>query len=639
MGGITGFIDSRRSQSGEDLERQVRLMAGRLLHRGPDDGGSFVDEKQGLALGFRRLAIQDLTADGAQPMASHNGRYVITFNGEIYNFQELTARLEREGRAPNWRGHSDTEVMLACISAYGVEQALDLFDGMFALALYDRKENTLTLARDRLGEKPLYYGWMGPCFLFASELKALAANDAWAPELDRDAAAAFIRYSYVPAPRSIIRGIGKLLPGHMITLGLDGLSPGSLPSPKAFWDATAIVQNQSPFDGGPEQATDELEKILERSIARRMVADVPLGAFLSGGIDSSLVVALMQKQSARPINTYTIGFNDKRFDEAPHAKAVAQHLGTDHTELYVDTNASLGLVEQLPEFYDEPFADVSALPTLLLSRMTRDNVTTALAGDGGDELFCGYPRYHGTARKRRKKRGVPLPPQILDNLPFGFLNAIPGHKKPSRLGDKLAKKVADSCASSLEALYENGMTRWRVVDRPCPVSRVGYFGDPSAWPALDDPLARLMFADARTYLPDQLLVKVDRASMAVSLEVRAPMLAREVVEFAWALPSQIKHRDGLSKWPLRQVLYKHVPREIIDRPKQGFEPPLADWLCGPMRDWAQTLLSSDSIQQGGLLDPEPVRAVWEEHLKGQRNWHFELWNVLMLQSWRRHWNV
>lgn len=639
MCGITGFIDRQRSQGREALDRQVRLMAGKLLHRGPDDGGAYIEEEAGLALGFRRLAIQDLTADGAQPMKSHDGRFVIVFNGEIYNFRELKTRLEQEGRAPNWRGHSDTEVMLACISAYGLDHALDLFDGMIALALYDRKERRITLARDRLGEKPLYYGWMGHCFLFASELKAFAANDAWQPELDQEAAAAFVRYSYVPAPRSILRGIFKLPPGHSLSLSVEGMAVNQLPAPRPYWDAKAVVESHPAYEGDAGQAVDELERLLMQSVERRMVADVPLGAFLSGGIDSSLVVALMQRQADRPVNTYTIGFNDKRFDEAPHAKAVARHLGTNHTELYVDPNAPLALVEQLPEFYDEPFADVSALPTLLLSRMTRDNVTTALAGDGGDELFCGYPRYQTTARKWRKKTGIALPQHLLDHLPFGFLNAIPGSKKPSRLGDKLAKKVGDNCAPSLEALYENTMTRWRVIDRPCPVSRGGYFAADHTHPMGTDPVARLMFADAQTYLPDQLLVKVDRASMAVSLEVRAPMLAREVVEFAWRLPSGMKHRDGLSKWPLRQVLYKHVPKEIIDRPKQGFEPPLGDWLRGPMRDWAQSLISSEAIQKDGFLDPEPIRAVWEEHLKGQRNWHFELWNVLMLQAWRRHWSV
>lgn len=639
MCGIAGFVDARRAQSRDDLDRQVRLMAGRLFHRGPDDGGSFVQEDVGLALGFRRLAIQDLTTDGAQPMVSHEGRYVVVFNGEIYNFLDLKRRLEQEGRAPDWRGHSDTEVMLACFGAYGVDRTLDLLEGMFALALFDRKEDRLTLARDRLGEKPLYFGWMGNVFMFASELKALAVNDAWAPEMDTEAAAAFVRYSYVPTPRSIIRGIGKLRPGHKIVIDLNRMTPGQLPDPVPYWNAVSVVQEQQDFDGSPEDAVVELEQLLERSIAKRMVADVPLGAFLSGGIDSSTVVAIMQKLSDRPVNTYTIGFNDKRFDEAPHAKAVAGHLGTAHTELYVDTNTSLGLVERLPEIYDEPFADVSALPTLLLSKMTRDNVTTALAGDGGDELFCGYPRYHSAVRKWRRKRGPGLSQAILDNLPFGILNAVPGSRKPSRLGDKFSKIFANNCATSLEALYESYMTRWRVIDRPCPVSRLGYFGEEGRHASLDDLLARLMFADAQSYLPDQLLVKVDRASMSVSLEVRAPLLARDIVEFAWRLPSAIKCHKGLSKWPLRQVLYKHVPQEIIDRPKQGFEPPLADWLRGPMRDWAQSLLSADVLEQGGLLDPEPIRAVWEEHLKGQRNWHFELWNILMLQSWRRHWGI
>lgn len=635
MCGIAGFLDLSRGRPRERLEAEAVAMADRLTHRGPDDSGVLALPEVGLALGFRRLAIQDPSPDGAQPMASADGRYRIVFNGEIYNFQDLRRRLEDEG-VGGWRGRSDTEVLLAAVSRWGLGRALEEFDGMFAVALWDAEARTLTLARDRMGEKPLYCGWRGPVFLFGSELKALAAHPDFTPAIEREAVACFMRYGYVPAPLSIYRDIVKLPPGGLLTVSAEG--PAGADERAVFWDAVAEAEGAAPFDGDERAAVDRLEHLLSRSVARRMVADVPLGAFLSGGIDSSAVTALMQEVSDRPVRSFSIGFHDRRFDEAPYAKAVAEHLGTEHTELYVDPDAALKLVPKLPEVYDEPFADVSALPTMMLCALTRNHVTTALSGDGGDELFCGYPRYRKTVDRFRGT--APISPNMLKITPFGALNLISsGFGKPGRLGDKLWRRMSDRAAPSLERLYEGEMSRWRVWDRPAADPTSGYFAPGARRARLDDDLQRLMVADAVTYLPDDLLVKIDRASMAASLEARAPLLSADIVRFAWGLPSAYKLKDGLSKWVLRQALYRRVPQRLIDRPKAGFEPPLGDWLRGPLRDWAQALISSERLAADGLIDPEPVRAVWEEHLKGQRNWRFELWTVLMLQSWRETWAV
>ncbi len=635
MCGIAGYLDRKRARGDEQLAAEARRMADRLTHRGPDDSGSWTDAAAGLALGFRRLAIQDLSPEGAQPMTGGGGRFTVVFNGEIYNFQELRRQLQQEG-VGGWHGRSDTEVLLAAVATWGLARALDSFDGMFALALWDREERTLTLARDAMGEKPLYYGWQGDLFLFASELKAIVAHPDFEPAIEREAVAGFMRYSYVPAPHSIYRGIFKLEPGATLTVAADGEAGNATPG--RFWDAIAEAEGAEPFQGDETAAVDRLEQLMQRSIRRRMVADVPLGAFLSGGIDSSAVTALMQEMSGTPVRSFSIGFTEKRFDEAPYAKAVAQHLGTEHTELYVDPQAALKLVPKLPEVYDEPFADASALPTMMLSALTRKHVTTALSGDGGDELFCGYPRYPETVDRWRGDS--PLSANMLKIVPFGPLNVISsGFGKPGRFGDKLWRRMSDRAAPSLEKLYEGRMSRWRIWDRPAAEPATGYFARGARRADLDDDLQRLMVADALTYLPDQLLVKIDRASMAASLEARAPLLDREIVRFAWGLPSRFKLKDRVSKWVLREVLYRRVPRRLIDRPKAGFEPPLADWLRGPLRDWAQALIASDRLEADGLIDPEPVRAVWEEHLKGQRNWHFELWTVLMLQSWRERWGL
>ncbi|MEQ8444044.1 MAG: asparagine synthase (glutamine-hydrolyzing) [Alphaproteobacteria bacterium] len=633
MCGIAGFIDGSKARDDAGLTRIVTAMADSMMHRGPDDDGAWTDAAAGAALGFRRLAIQDLSADGAQPMASHDGRYTIVYNGEVYNFLELRRALDQEADIP-WRGRSDTEVMLAAFQTWGLEKALDAFDGMFAFALWDSKERTLTLARDRMGEKPLYFGWAGKCFVFASELKAIATHPDFEKRLDARAVAGLVRYAYIPGPASIYQGIEKLPPGGMVRLNAETgeLQRGS------YWNAVEEAEKAAPFEGEDESASRELERLIMRSVTRRMLADVPLGAFLSGGIDSATIVAIMQKTTSRPVRTFTIGFTEPRYDEAPHAKAVADHLGTDHTELYVKSQDTLGMLSRMPQVYDEPFADPSQLPTLLLSHLTREHVTTALTGDGGDELFGGYPRYRKAMAQWRND--PPMSKSFLNFVPFGPLNLVSsGLGKPGRFGDKLWRRMSDRTKPSIELLYEGYMSRWRIVDQPIAAPGYGYFVEGTRRPDVDDDLLRLSVADSMTYLPDDLLVKVDRASMAASLETRAPLLNHDIVRFAWGLPAHMKLRDGEGKWVLKSVLARHVPRSITERPKQGFEPPLRDWLRGPLRDWAQALLSSDRLADGGFLDPEPIRAVWEEHLKGQRNWHLELWNILMLQSWREAWKV
>lgn len=646
MCGIVGFVDAPPRRTPEELAAVVQRMARRLAHRGPDDEGALVDAPVGLALGFRRLAIQDLSANGNQPMTSANGRYVIVYNGETYNFRELKEDLQRAGYR-SWRGSSDTEVLLAAISRIGVAGLLDRCDGMFAFVLWDRQARRLHLARDRMGEKPLYYGWAGSTLVFGSELKALVEHPSWVGEIDRTAVSAFMRYSYVPAPMSIYAGIAKLPAGHWISFDLGRLVPGVLPAPRPYWDARAVAERAAaePFAGDLDDAADVLDRLLTRSVSRRMVADVPLGAFLSGGIDSSTVVALMQKVANRPVKTFTIGFGDSRYDESEAARAVARHIGTDHTELHAEADAPLEAVSRLARIYDEPFADKSQLPTILLTALTRKHVTTALSGDGGDELFGGYPRYRVAAHTWSKlsklsavSRGAAR--WARTHMPFGLLNTLSSiGGKPGRLGDKLLRLMSDATDCSAEQVMARAHSRWRVVDPPVEPYDGGYFSDPEAWPELAEVEARLMYADAVTFLPDDILVKMDRASMVVALEARAPLLSREVIEFAWSLPTALRTgaAAGEGKRVLRRLASRYVPHELIERPKQGFEPPLADWLRGPLRDWADALLQPDALAADGLLRPEPVLAAWREHCSGQRDRNGDLWPALMLQAWREEW--
>ncbi len=648
MCGITGFLDLQSTRTFEELESIVRPMADTLSHRGPDDFGFWVDAALGLALGHRRLSIIDLSPLGRQPMASADGRYVITYNGEIYNFPGL--RKELEGLGESFRSTSDTEVLLVAISRWGLEEALKRGRGMFALALWDREERVLSLARDRVGEKPLYYGWQGKTFLFGSELKALRQWPGFQGMIDRNSLALFLRLHYVPAPYSIYQGMHKLPPGTFLRLPWEEMTPGECPAPIPYWSARKVVEEEhrAPFAGSTAQALEELDWLLKDAIKQQMVADVPLGALLSGGIDSSTVVALMQAQSSRPIKTFTIGFHEDAFNEAVHAQAVARHLGTDHTELYVTAADALGVIPRLPALYDEPFADASQIPTFLVCQLARSQVTVALTGDAGDELFGGYPIYVRTqeiwdlvhllpawCRRVAGKFLTLLPAAFWDRLLTLLEPGLPRRLRLQPYSEKIYRLAEYLSTSSPEEIYYRQISQWH---QPLEVAReaVEYptiITDRSRLAALPDLMPRLMYFDLGLYLPDDILVKVDRAAMGVSLETRVPLLDHRVVEFAWRLPLSLKIRNKQGKWLLRELLCRYVPRELVERPKMGFAVPIAEWLTGPLRDWAENLLDRQRLQQDGFFYPEPIRGKWQEHLAGSPRWHQHLWNILMFQAW------
>lgn len=636
-------------------------MSDRLQHRGPDDQGAWIDTEQAVALGHRRLSILDLSPAGHQPMLSTSGRFVLVFNGEIYNHLDLRAQLALPPPDPAatrlpmghcWRGHSDTETLLAGFDVWGVRQTLERAVGMFAIGLWDRAERALLLARDRLGEKPLYYGLQGGHFLFGSELKALRAHPAFARTIDRQALAQQMRYSCVPGPRSIYVGIHKLPPGTLLRVSLDDVAAQrTLPLPQPFWQlADVVAAGQGARDTWTDRsATDALEALLRRAVGQQMVADVPLGAFLSGGVDSSTVVALMQAQSSRPVRTFTIGFGEASHNEADAAKAVAHHLGTDHTELYVSPKQALDVIPQLAQMYDEPFADVSQIPTALVARMARTHVTVSLSGDGGDELFGGYNRHVGAQAWWPRMAALPVglrqvlasllatfQPAQWDALGLGAGRLTGGRLHLDVLGDKVQKLVAALYARSGDDLYEQLVSQWLEKDGLVMGAEAGGRVDPRLVSGGSSVAEGMMVRDTLTYLPDDILVKVDRAAMSASLETRVPMLDHRVVEFAWSLPLNMKIRDGKGKWILRQVLDRHVPRALIDRPKQGFGVPIDSWLRGPLRSWAESLLSEDRLRRDGFLNPARVRAVWADHLAGRRNRQGPLWNVLMFQAWLDH---
>jgi asparagine synthase (glutamine-hydrolysing) len=646
MCGLTGFWQLHGGAR-DALLGQAQAMSTRLTHRGPDDSGEWCDEVTGIALAQRRLSILDLSPAGHQPMHSACGRYVIVFNGEIYNHLDLRERLHTESAEPTWRGHSDTETLIACFVAWGVERTLQASVGMFAFALWDRQQRALTLARDRLGEKPLYYGWQNDTLLFGSELKALKAHAAFHSDIDRNALALLLRHNCIPAPHSIYRGVFKLRPGHLLRIPAAAARDAQAVPYWRYNDAVSAGLG-SPLNVTDVEATDALEAQLGTSISAQMLSDVPLGAFLSGGIDSSTIVALMQARSHRPIKTFTMGFGESGYDEAAHAKVVAAHLGTEHTELYVRAEDALSVIPRLPAIFCEPFGDSSQIPTFLISQLTRREVTVALSGDGGDELFGGYNRYLGARSTWEQMQSLPplarraaagalraLSPAAWDKL---FEHAKPFLPKRWHLatpGDK-AQKLADVLTvSGGEAFFLSLASHW-----PDPASIVigaqepsTLLTDPAAWPRTGDLAHWMMAMDAQTYLPDDILVKVDRAAMANSLETRVPMLDHRVVELAWRVPLHQKIRDGQGKWLLRQVLYRHVPRELIERPKMGFGIPLDSWLRGPLRDWAEALLDESRLRREGYFQPAPIRQKWEEHLSGRRNWQHQLWTVLMFQTW------
>ena len=638
MCGIAGILGQFEFGHGA---ANARRMASQLTHRGPDDVGVWAEP--GIALAHRRLSIIDLSPAGHQPMQSASGRYIVAFNGEIYNHLELRDALGET----SWRGHSDTETLLAAIEAWSIGGALAKFSGMFAFAIWDRLERRLVLGRDRLGEKPLYYGWVGGAFLFGSELKALTAHPAWCGKVNRDALALFMRFGYVPLPHSIWKGVRKLLPGSYLTISADTPS-AVLPEPTFYWRAreAAIADVRSDLDD--QTAAVELERQLRSSVARQMVADVPMGAFLSGGVDSSIIVALMQAQSSRPVRTFTVGFTKADYNEAVYAKRVAAHLGTDHTEFYVSPSDALAVIPGLASMYDEPFGDSSQIPTHLVAAMARKHVAVCLSGDAGDELFGGYNRYFW-GRSIWRRIG-PLP-RYLRSLSGSMIHAVSpqiwdklGRSLPRRLrqpafGDRMHKLAGVIDVANTDELYRRLVSQHRdsgtivLGGVEVPVWADAEADCFAASPRGGDFTERMMFQDLVGYLTDDILTKVDRAAMAVSLETRIPLLDHRLVEFAWSLPLHQKIRDGQGKWLLRQVLYRYVPRELIERPKQGFGIPLDSWLRGPLRDWAEALLDESRLRREGYLRPEPVREKWHEHLSGRRNWQHWLWNVLMFQAW------
>lgn len=647
MCGITGYLNLAANQLDDEMVPLVQRMAKTLTHRGPDDFGAWTDPAAGVALGFRRLAILDLSATGHQPMHSADGRYVIVFNGEIYNYRDLRTELEKCGHT--FRGTSDTEVVLAGCSKWGAEGLIPRLWGMFAIALWDRHERKLVLARDRLGKKPLYYGLFAKVHLFGSELKALHAHPAFRAEIDRDVLALYVRFGYIPEHHAIFHGVSKLRPGFIAII-----RQGQPVEVKPYWQARRLVEYgvTQPLELSETEAIDELDELLRDAVARRMIADVPLGALLSGGIDSSTVVALMQAQSDRPVKTFSIGFHESAYNEAVAAKAVARHLGTDHTELYVTPADALAVIPRLPELYDEPFADSSQIPTFLVCQLARRNVTVSLSGDGGDEVFSGYTGYQLAEDVWARLRYIPRPARRVaagtiqsiasprwDAMYSKIEPVLPARLRRKMVGDQLYKLARVVGVPNANALHHQIVSIWKTPNQLVPDS------DEPPSPLLDQALRcsipnfteRMMYLDLITYLPDDILVKVDRASMGVSLEARCPLLDHRVVEFAWRLPLKYKKRNGQGKWILRQVLNRYVPAPLVERPKMGFGVPIDAWLRGPLREWAENLLDGTRLKQEGFFNSALVRSVWAEHLSGSLNHQHRLWIVLMFQAWKEKW--
>ncbi|MEK6210332.1 MAG: asparagine synthase (glutamine-hydrolyzing) [Pseudomonadota bacterium] len=648
MCGIFGVLGSLGSA--DSARHLIGKMGATLTHRGPDSGGVWLDVNSGIALGHRRLAILDLSEKGAQPMVSGSGRYVLTFNGEIYNFADLRSDIEKVAPDIRWRGTSDTEILAAAIDLWGIERAISNSVGMFALAVWDRTKRELHLVRDRMGEKPIYYGWLGSTFAFASELKALRTHPAWQGRIDRSAIATYLRYGYVPTPMSIFSGIRKLKAGSILSLPAS-VGSGYMPDPVVYWrlsDAVEIGRAQS-FSGDAHEAEDELDAILRRSIKGQMISDVPLGAFLSGGVDSSAVVALMQAQSSTPIRTFTIGFSESAYDEAGHARQVASHLGTCHEEFYVTGSNAFDVIPKLPNMYDEPFADSSQIATYLVSKLARTAVTVSLSGDGGDELFGGYNRYLLAERLRTLRRLSP--PAVTHLLRLGLkglgtrtvepwldrlTRLLPARLVPLLLADKLQKLATILDAGDDESIYQQLVSQWSSPN-DIMIDGREWIGFHETWASAKQLTYKfreeMMYVDTLTYLCDDILVKLDRAAMAVSLESRVPLLDHRLVQFAWSLPPAIAEKGRQNKQLLRKVLDRYVPQDLIERPKMGFAVPIGSWLRGPLREWADDLLSTERLRADGYFVPSRVRERWVEHLSGRRNWQHQLWAVLMFQAW------
>jgi asparagine synthase (glutamine-hydrolysing) len=644
MCGIAGSLDLTRQKQRQELVGIITRMCSVLSHRGPDGWGLWVDEQAGIALGHRRLAILDLSDAASQPMVSESGRYVVAFNGEIYNFLEIRSRLIGPS---SFRSGSDTEVMLAAFERWDVTEALRRFNGMFALALWDRREQVLHLARDRFGEKPLYYGWAGTSFVFGSELKALRLYPEFSAEINRDALVLLLRYGYIPGPHSIYKGVSKLPPGTCLTVDLN--ASGGAPRISRYWEARQIAEQgcRREFQGAERDAGAMLEALLLEAVKLRMIADVPLGALLSGGIDSSLLVALMQAQSSRPVRTFTIGFQESEFNEAAYAQQMADHLGTDHTELYVTPAEAIEVIPRLPSLYDEPFADSSQIPAVLVSQLARHDVTVVLSGDGADEVFGGYPCYLRGNSVWEFMTRLPVPlraafamvltrvaPRVTDRLLPALRPLLPRSLRLLGVSHKIHKLGTMMAQDCVEAMYSRLISQWNDPESlvsgatgAAPVSNI------NAAAGIPDAIGKMMLLDTLTYLPDDILVKVDRASMAVGLESRAPYLDHGVVEFAWTLPSRLRCQNRQGKWILRRILSKYAPPALFDRPKRGFAIPLSAWLRGPLRIWADDLLDESRMRRQGYLNPAPITRKWKEHRAGTNNWSSLLWTVLTFQAW------
>jgi asparagine synthase (glutamine-hydrolysing) len=648
MCGFAGYLDSSRGQSNEQLCEQVVSMAQTLRHRGPDDDGAWADAKCGIALGFRRLSVVDLSPQGHQPMHSVSGRYVAVFNGEIYNFRSLRCDLQNRGHI--FRGKSDTEVLLAAVEEWGLESSLKQFNGMFAFALWDRWQQELHLVRDRLGEKPLYYGWMGRIFLFGSELKALLAHPCFVPVIEYNSVLGYLRYNYIPAPHSIYKNIHKVPPATLLSLKWSNSSSETRST--SYWSAkeSVLLGIAEPFRGSVEDAVSGLDELLRDSVRLRMLADVPVGAFLSGGIDSSTVVSMMQAEGRSAVRTFSIGFQSDDYNEAVSAGRVAKHLGTEHSELYISADEIVRTISKLPHIYDEPFADSSQIPTLLVSQLAREQVTVSLSGDGGDELFGGYNRYYWAPRIWKRVGWLPksvrrtmavllngLSPRMWEIFFDTVHGSGPKPSRPPHPGDKLQKLAEVMTADDLNHMYLMLVSQrqnpasllLRSLDETCLQENKELYQNNE----LCDMTVRMMYLDMVTYLPDDILVKLDRASMAASLEARTPFLDHRVVEFAWRLPFHLKIRSGKGKWILHQVLRKYLPGSLVERPKSGFAIPLHDWLRGPLRDWAESLVDEGRLRREGFFNPMLIRRQWKEHLVGKRNWQNQLWGVLMFEAW------
>lgn len=647
MCGLAGFWGAPRSCN---LESVATRMADAITTRGPDEGGTWVDKESGLALAHRRLSIVELSSAGSQPFVSGCGKMVLVFNGEIYNHEHLRQLLESERGLITWRGQSDTETLLACFACWGVERTLKATNGMFALALWDGNRRVLTLARDRAGEKPLYWGWQNGLLIFGSELKALRAHPVFQPSVDRDALALLLRHSYIPAPKSIYQSIQKLRAGHYIDIHLKDTDTAKSAQPMSYWDMNGVIHDglSDPVAGSPTEVIDTLEQQLTQSVAAQMHADVPLGAFLSSGIDSSTIVALMQKQSMKPVRTFTVGFTDAARNEAVHAKSIAKHLGTAHTEIYVQPSDALNVIPDLPDIYDEPFADSSQIPTYLVSRLARQHVKVALSGDAGDELFGGYNTYRFVPAMWRRINRIPRP---LRRVTASSLSSVhPNHwdtvldlfraisskgTLQNTTGQRIHRLAELLQTQTPEAFYHELSSHWNNPDHVVigSVEPTTLLNASEDWPVVDSMEHWMMALNAQMYMTDDILAKVDRAAMTNSLEVRVPMLDHRVIALAWRIPLNLKIRNGKGKWILREVLKRHVPESLTERPKMGFSIPLADWLRGPLRAWADALLNVDRLKNEGYFNPSLVSNAWESHLTGKRDYASKLWCILMFQAW------